>query len=152
MGDLAGRSPLADSLLRDIRTIFQGSLHLNLRIGFDSLSSYSSSVEFAKGLVSSLSIGAGLSSCILGRTTAKMADDTAPKRRCIGLGCQHDAGSLQCPTCLKLGKESYFCSQDCFKRSWVGHAFTRCCCTENAYVQATDSFLGRTQSYPQSAK
>ncbi|MCJ1367802.1 Methionine aminopeptidase 1 [Acarospora aff. strigata] len=50
-----------------------------------------------------------------------MADDTAPKRRCIGLGCQHDAGSLQCPTCLKLGKESYFCSQDCFKRSWAEH-------------------------------
>lgn len=41
-------------------------------------------------------------------------------KRCIGVGCENEAGSLQCPTCLKLGKESSFCSQDCFKRSWVG--------------------------------
>jgi len=42
------------------------------------------------------------------------------KRMCIGVDCPNEAGTLQCPTCLKLGlKESYFCSQDCFKRSWV---------------------------------
>ncbi|SLM35511.1 TLDc domain [Lasallia pustulata] len=46
---------------------------------------------------------------------------TVVTRRCIGLDCQNKAGSLQCPTCLKLGKESFFCSQDCFKRSWVGY-------------------------------
>lgn len=38
---------------------------------------------------------------------------------CIGVACSNPAGTLQCPTCLKLGKESFFCSQDCFKRSWV---------------------------------
>jgi len=46
----------------------------------------------------------------------------APKRKCIGLDCDNDAGTLQCPTCLKLGiKDSFFCSQDCFKRSWSSH-------------------------------
>ncbi|KAI7773034.1 methionine aminopeptidase 1 [Diaporthe eres] len=44
----------------------------------------------------------------------------ASKPKCLGVECANDAGALQCPTCLKLGKEnSYFCSQDCFKRSWV---------------------------------
>lgn len=42
------------------------------------------------------------------------------KRKCEGGDCENDAGSLQCPNCQKLGKESYFCSQDCFKRNWVG--------------------------------
>ncbi|KAK5123352.1 hypothetical protein LTR85_002783 [Meristemomyces frigidus] len=42
------------------------------------------------------------------------------KRECSGEDCSNDAGSLQCPTCQKLGKESYFCSQECFKRNWVG--------------------------------
>ncbi|KAH9224339.1 peptidase M24, structural domain-containing protein [Leptodontidium sp. 2 PMI_412] len=46
----------------------------------------------------------------------------APPRKCIGLDCDNDAGTLQCPTCLKLGiKDSFFCSQDCFKRSWSTH-------------------------------
>ncbi|KAH8596825.1 methionine aminopeptidase [Bisporella sp. PMI_857] len=44
------------------------------------------------------------------------------KRKCMGDDCDNDAGTLQCPTCLKLGqKESYFCSQDCFKRNWGTH-------------------------------
>jgi methionyl aminopeptidase len=42
------------------------------------------------------------------------------ERKCEGADCSNDAGSLQCPTCQKLGKESYFCGQDCFKRNWVG--------------------------------
>ncbi|KAL8829882.1 MAG: hypothetical protein Q9191_001751 [Dirinaria sp. TL-2023a] len=41
------------------------------------------------------------------------------KKSCMGVDCPNEAGTLQCPTCLKLGKESTFCSQDCFKRSWV---------------------------------
>ncbi|XPS71306.1 Methionyl aminopeptidase [Ascochyta lentis] len=48
-----------------------------------------------------------------------MAGD-AP-RKCAGTDCENDAGSLQCPNCQKLGKESYFCSQDCFKRNWAEH-------------------------------
>jgi hypothetical protein len=51
-----------------------------------------------------------------------MADDTTatPAKQCMGDGCPNDAGSLQCPTCLKLGlKDSFFCSQECFKKSWV---------------------------------
>lgn len=44
------------------------------------------------------------------------------KRKCEGGDCANDAGSLQCPTCQKVGKESYFCGQDCFKRNWVGQS------------------------------
>ncbi|KAI0012999.1 methionine aminopeptidase 1 [Xylariaceae sp. FL0662B] len=54
-----------------------------------------------------------------------MADnlsDLPPKRKCLGEDCGNDAGDLHCPTCLKIGiKESYFCSQDCFKRNWNQH-------------------------------
>jgi methionyl aminopeptidase len=55
-----------------------------------------------------------------------MADDGAEEslaklRKCLRVGCAHEAGSLQCPTCLKQGiNDSYFCSQECFKKSWVG--------------------------------
>ncbi|KKA26786.1 hypothetical protein TD95_003159 [Thielaviopsis punctulata] len=44
------------------------------------------------------------------------------KRKCMGTDCSNDAGTLQCPTCIKLGiKDSFFCSQDCFKKSWAAH-------------------------------
>lgn len=44
------------------------------------------------------------------------------KGKCVGADCENEAGALQCPTCLKLGlKDSYFCSQDCFKRNWVSY-------------------------------
>ncbi|RKF65266.1 Methionine aminopeptidase 1 [Golovinomyces cichoracearum] len=43
-------------------------------------------------------------------------------KKCLGVECQNDAGSLQCPTCLKLElKDIFFCSQECFKRSWSSH-------------------------------
>ncbi len=49
-----------------------------------------------------------------------MNSESLAKRKCMGADCENDAGTLQCPTCLKLGmKDSYFCSQDCFKRNWV---------------------------------
>lgn len=87
----------------------------------------------------------------LRRVTAEMADETV-KRRCSGLDCQNDAGSLQCPTCLKIGKESIFCSQDCFKRSWVGFAFTRCYCTLYVNAQKLMRCLERTQSSSQNTE
>ncbi|KAH8889070.1 methionine aminopeptidase [Thozetella sp. PMI_491] len=44
------------------------------------------------------------------------------ERSCSGIDCPNPAGSLQCPTCLKLGIEgSYFCSQECFKTNWAEH-------------------------------
>jgi len=52
--------------------------------------------------------------------TKKMA---AAKRLCIGVACANPISTLQCPTCLKLGKESFFCSQDCFKTSWVTFSY-----------------------------
>jgi methionyl aminopeptidase len=49
-----------------------------------------------------------------------MKDDSQAK--CMGADCDKEAGTLQCPTCLKLGqKDSFFCSQDCFKRNWDEH-------------------------------
>ncbi|KAJ5500244.1 hypothetical protein N7453_009295 [Penicillium expansum] len=45
----------------------------------------------------------------------------AANRKCRGVDCPNDAGTLQCPTCLKSGTDSFFCSQDCFKRSWSEH-------------------------------
>ncbi|KXH28389.1 methionine aminopeptidase [Colletotrichum simmondsii] len=44
------------------------------------------------------------------------------KKMCLGVDCPNEAGTLQCPTCLKLGiKGSFFCSQDCFKKNWGNH-------------------------------
>jgi hypothetical protein len=52
---------------------------------------------------------------------AAAMSDSDPKKKCCGTDCDNEAGTLQCPTCLKLGvKGSYFCSQDCFKKNWVG--------------------------------
>lgn len=40
---------------------------------------------------------------------------------CTGQGCSK-VSKLTCPTCLKLGiKDSYFCSQECFKGNWGSH-------------------------------
>jgi hypothetical protein len=69
------------------------------------------------------------------RQTPIMADEPPTKRKCLSADCENDAGSLQCPTCLKLGiKDSYFCSQDCFKKNWVslivrrdGETSIQCC-------------------------
>lgn len=41
-------------------------------------------------------------------------------RKCPGLNCENDASTLQCPKCKEMSVDSFFCSQDCFKRSWVG--------------------------------
>ncbi|KAF8253746.1 methionine aminopeptidase [Wilcoxina mikolae CBS 423.85] len=50
------------------------------------------------------------------------ATNTLTKKFCAGVACANAAGTLQCPTCLKLGNaKSFFCSQDCFKRSWSDH-------------------------------
>ncbi|XP_033330043.1 methionine aminopeptidase 1 [Megalopta genalis] len=40
---------------------------------------------------------------------------------CETAGC-NTVASLRCPTCVKMGIQgSYFCTQDCFKRSWKTH-------------------------------
>ncbi|KAE8403247.1 peptidase M24, structural domain-containing protein [Aspergillus pseudonomiae] len=51
-----------------------------------------------------------------------IASELPSKRKCLGVDCENEAPALQCPTCLKLGmKDSYFCSQDCFKKNWAQH-------------------------------
>ncbi|OAQ83128.1 methionine aminopeptidase 1 [Purpureocillium lilacinum] len=51
-----------------------------------------------------------------------MTSEPPTKKKCLGADCENEAGSLQCPTCLKLGvKDSFFCSQDCFKKNWSNH-------------------------------
>ncbi|KAH9643318.1 hypothetical protein HF086_012988 [Spodoptera exigua] len=52
-------------------------------------------------------------------------DSCSKKMAAIGMcetpGCKSIA-QLQCPTCLKLGIQgSFFCNQDCFKKSWKNH-------------------------------
>jgi len=42
------------------------------------------------------------------------------KHICATPNCGKQA-TLQCPTCIKLGVKSYFCSQDCFKGFWPIH-------------------------------
>ncbi|KAI0449738.1 methionine aminopeptidase 1 [Xylaria acuta] len=54
-------------------------------------------------------------------TSTDDPSEAASKTKCLGADCKKDAGSLQCPTCLKQGRESFFCSQDCFKRNWTQH-------------------------------
>jgi methionyl aminopeptidase len=50
-----------------------------------------------------------------------MTAEPPTKRKCLGDDCDNDIGTLQCPKCLSLGiKDSFFCSQDCFKKNWVG--------------------------------
>lgn len=51
----------------------------------------------------------------------KVASELPSKRKCRGVDCDNEAEALQCPACLKMGMEdSFFCSQDCFKKNWVG--------------------------------
>ncbi|KAI9472684.1 Methionine aminopeptidase 1 [Coemansia sp. RSA 989] len=46
---------------------------------------------------------------------------SATEQVCKTEGCDKQA-SLQCPTCKKLEIEgSYFCSQECFRKSWAAH-------------------------------
>lgn len=77
-----------------------------------------------------------------------MAAEVAAPRKCLGTECAKDAGSLQCPTCLKMGLDSFFCSQDCFKRSWVGaqdHAYRA---LPSLYMNADLIYVERSQSSP----
>ncbi|KIW07075.1 methionine aminopeptidase, type I, variant 1 [Verruconis gallopava] len=53
---------------------------------------------------------------------SNMGDDSVPAQRiCLGADCKNEATTLQCPTCQKQGKDSFFCSQDCFKKNWSEH-------------------------------
>ncbi|KAI8388707.1 MetAP 1 [Radiomyces spectabilis] len=51
-----------------------------------------------------------------------MATAAAQIPVCASVECQNEA-RLQCPTCVKqrITEGSYFCSQDCFKKSWGMH-------------------------------
>jgi hypothetical protein len=61
------------------------------------------------------------SASLIDRTPPNIMTEEPPKKRkCLGADCENEASSLQCPKCLALGiKESYFCSQECFKKNWV---------------------------------
>ncbi len=49
-----------------------------------------------------------------------MAVEPPTKKKCLGIDCPNDAQVVAVPTCLKLGiNDSFFCSQDCFKKNWV---------------------------------
>ncbi|KAI1295587.1 Methionine aminopeptidase 1 [Halotydeus destructor] len=49
------------------------------------------------------------------------ADKSMEDHNCLTPGCGKPA-KLQCPSCIKLGiKGSFFCSQECFKKTWPTH-------------------------------
>lgn len=70
-------------------------------------------------------------------TTSKLQDASD---KCAGC---HDkpAGSLSCPTCLKLGIKSTFCSQDCFKTNWNTHKQVHVKAQEPVYVNGVEGGL-----------
>ncbi|KAJ5202092.1 Methionine aminopeptidase 1 [Penicillium cinerascens] len=77
----------------------------------------------------------------------------ATARKCIGVDCSNDAGTLQCPTCLKAGTDSFFCSQDCFKRSWGEHKAVHKKTTGNFNPFPSFQFTGSLRPvYPLSPK
>ncbi|KAG7139695.1 Methionine aminopeptidase 1 like protein [Verticillium longisporum] len=85
-----------------------------------------------------------------------MAEEPPAKRKCMGEDCSNDAGSLQCPTCLKVGiKDSFFCSQDCFKKNWGTHKSMHKSQTKTGYFNPfpTYPYTGSLRPvYPLSAK
>lgn len=45
------------------------------------------------------------------------------RRKCLGVDGENEASALDCPNCLKSGvHDSFFCSQDCLKKNWVGYS------------------------------
>eukprot|EP00042_Codosiga_hollandica_P023066 m.89360 g.89360 ORF g.89360 m.89360 type:complete len:179 (+) comp51032_c0_seq4:20-556(+) len=79
-------------------------------------------------------------------------------KSCSTPGCSAEA-SLQCPTCLKLGIKdgSFFCNQDCFKKSWSEHkAVHKTAAPASATPQPITwpGFLysGTLRAYPQTPK
>lgn len=85
-----------------------------------------------------------------------MAEEPPTKRKCLGVDCENEASSLQCPKCLSLGiKDSYFCSQDCFKKNWATHKNTHKQENKTGYFNPfpTFNFTGPLRPvYPLSAK
>ncbi|TIB16388.1 hypothetical protein E3P89_00396 [Wallemia ichthyophaga] len=40
---------------------------------------------------------------------------------CAGLNCVSTSATMQCPKCKDLNISSFFCGQDCFRKSWSSH-------------------------------
>ncbi|KAL3071917.1 hypothetical protein niasHT_039742 [Heterodera trifolii] len=83
--------------------------------------------------------------------------DEPTRRYCQSKGCgKLVEGNLRCPTCVKIGRpDAFFCSQECFKASWLEH---KLCHNDNSsnineynpwpYYQ----FSGKLRPAPQSAR
>ncbi|EPE04466.1 methionine aminopeptidase 1 [Ophiostoma piceae UAMH 11346] len=84
-----------------------------------------------------------------------MAAIASEARPCAGADCDKEAGSLQCPTCLKQDiKDSFFCSQECFGRNWVAHKTIHKKAVKNLFNPFPNfNFTGSLRPvYPLSAK
>lgn len=44
--------------------------------------------------------------------------------KCAGVECQQANAKMQCPKCKDLNISSFFCGQDCFRKSWSVHKAT----------------------------
>ncbi|PVU97972.1 hypothetical protein BB560_001488 [Smittium megazygosporum] len=76
------------------------------------------------------------------------------KNKCSREGCSKDA-SFQCPVCLKLKLDGYFCSQECFKLVWPSHKLLHVSNSKDATYDPFPSFryTGKLRAcYPLSPK
>jgi len=78
--------------------------------------------------------------------------------KCETIGCEKDA-TLQCPTCVKQGISSFFCSQPCFKGFWKQHkqVHTMAEQTKAKEVEGYNpwpyyTFSGKLRAYPVTPK
>lgn len=77
--------------------------------------------------------------------------------KCETVNCNKPA-KMKCPTCLKIGIESFFCDQACFKSSWKNHRIIHILATGedkksgvvNLYPNYT--YSGKLRPWPQTPK
>ena len=67
-------------------------------------------------------------------------------------------GKMKCPTCLKIGIESFFCDQECFKSYWKSHKILHVLATgENKNSGVINlypnyNYSGKLRPWPQTPK
>lgn len=76
---------------------------------------------------------------------------------CETPNCNNPA-KMKCPTCLKIGIESFFCGQDCFKSNWKSHKILHVLATgENKNSGVVNlypnyNYSGKLRPWPQTPK
>lgn len=77
--------------------------------------------------------------------------------KCETPSCNKPA-KMKCPTCLKIGIESFFCGQDCFKGYWKSHKILHVLATgedKNSGIinlYPNYNYSGKLRPWPQTPK